>query len=124
MLEIHEKKSFEGYENIVSQINEEKIKVIESFSSDIVDGYGVYSVTREKITVYDYDGSDLNIIDGIIRTILFKGQFKGINVCEFALLDGSKYDRLKALKFISDPDKTIHDIADFMNNCKKCKELQ
>lgn len=124
MLEIHEKKSFEGYENIVSQINTEKIKVIESFSSDIVDGYGVYSVSRDKITVYDYDGSDLNIIDGIIRTILFKGQFKGINVCEFALLDNSKYDKLKALKFINDSDKIIHDIADFMNNCKKCKELQ
>lgn len=124
MLEIHEKKSFEGYENIVSQINAEKIKVIESFSSDIVDGYGVYSVSGDKITVYDYDGSDLNIIDGIIRTILFKGQFKGINVCEFALLDNSKYDKLKALKFINDSDKIIHDIADFMNNCKKCKELQ
>lgn len=124
MLEIHEKKSFEGYENIVSQINAEKIKVIESFSSDIVDGYGVYSVSGDKITVYDYDGSDLNIIDGIIRTILFKGQFKGINVCEFAILDNSKYDKLKALKFINDSDKIIHDIADFMNNCKKCKELQ
>lgn len=124
MLEIHEKKSFEGYENIVSQINAEKIKVIESFSSDVVDGYGVYSVSGDKITVYDYDGSDLNIIDGIIRTILFKGQFKGINVCEFALLDESKYDKLKALKFINDSDKIIHDIADFMNNCKKCKELQ
>ena len=124
MLEIHEKKSFEGYENIVSQINAEKIKVIESFSSDVVDGYGVYSVSGDKITVYDYDGSDLNIIDGIIRTILFKGQFKGINVCEFSLLDNSKYDKLKALKFINDSDKIIHDIADFMNNCKKCKELQ
>lgn len=124
MLEIHEKKSFEGYENIVSQINAEKIKVIESFSSDIVDGYGVYSVSGKKITVYDYDGSDLNIIDGIIRTILFKGQFKGINVCEFALLDNSKYDKLKTLKFISDSEKIINDIADFMNNCKKCKELQ
>lgn len=123
MLEIHEKKSFEGYEKIISQINAEKIKVIESFSSDIVDGYGIYSVSREKITVYDYDGSDMNIIDGIIRTILFKGQFKGINVCEFALLDNSKYDRLKALKFINDSDKIIHDIADFMSNCKKCKEL-
>lgn len=124
MLEIHEKKSFEGYEKIVSKINEEKIKVIESFSSDVVDGYGVYSVSGDKITVYDYDGSDLNIIDGIIRTILFKGQFKGINVCDFALLDESKYDKLKALKFINDSDKIIHDIADFMDNCKKCKELQ
>lgn len=124
MLEIHEKKSFEGYENIVSQINAEKIKVIESYSSDVVDGYGVYSVSGDKITVYDYDGSDLNIIDGIIRTILFKGQFKGINVCEFALFDDSKYDKLKALKFINDSDKIIHDITDFMNNCKKCKELQ
>lgn len=124
MLEIHVKKDTEGYENIIAKINTEKVKIIESFSSGIVDGYGVYSVSDGKITVFDYDGSDLNVIDGIIRTILFKGQFKGINECEFALVDAEKYDKLSKLKFVSDSDKTIRDISDFMNNCKKCKEIQ
>lgn len=124
MLEIHEKKSTEGYDNLLSQINAQNIKIIESFSSDVVDGYGIYSAADGKITVYDYDGDDLNIIDGIIRTILFKGQFKGINECKFSLIDNSKYKKLESLKFIGDSDKTIHDIADFMNNCKKCKEIK
>lgn len=124
MLEIHEKKSQDGYEKIISQIGAENVKIIESYSSDVVDGYGVYSAIPGKITVYDYDGSDIGIIDGIIRTILFKGQFKGINECEFALLDESKYGKLITLKFVSETDKTIHDIAYFMNNCKKCKEIK
>ncbi len=123
MLEIHEKKSTDGYEKILSLINEENIKIIESFSSGIVDGYGIYSVVKDKITIHDYDGSDLNVIDGIIRTILFKGQFKGINCCEFRLCDNKKYDKLSILKFINDSEKVINDISDFMNNCKKCKEL-
>lgn len=124
MLEIHEKKSNDGYEKILSQIENENVKILESFSSGIVDGYGIYAVENGAVVVYDYDGSDLNIIDGIIRTILFKGQFKNINECRFALINSEKYEKLGMLKFISDSDKTIHDISDFMSNCKKCKEIQ
>lgn len=124
MLEIHEKKEHDGYEKIISDIKAENVKIIESFTSGVVDGYGIYTASAGKITVYDYDGSDMNIIDGIIRTILFKGQFKGINECEFALKDEKKYNKLISLRFISETDKTIHDISYFMNNCKKCKEIK
>ncbi len=124
MLEIHERKNFEGYENKISTISTENIKIVESFSSGIVDGYGIYSVSEDKITIYDYDGSDLNVIDGVIRTILFKAQFKGINICEFSLTDTSKYEKLTVLKFVNDSDKIINDISDFMDSCKKCKEIQ
>lgn len=124
MLEIHEKKSFDGYEKQIAMIDAENLKIVESYSSGIIDGYGIYSNSKDKITVFDYDGSDINIIDGIIRTILFKGQFKGINVCEFALIDNQKYEKLSVLNFIKDSNKIIQDIESFMGNCKKCKELQ
>ena len=117
MLEIHEKKNFEGYEDIINKIGREELRIIESFSNGMVDGYGIYAVYPEQITIYDFDGNDFDIIDGIIRTILFKGQFKGINSCEFKLVAAD-------LNFIENRGGYIRNIDEFMNNCKKCKELR
>lgn len=100
MLEIHEKKNFEGYEDIINKIGREELRIIESFSNGMVDGYGIYAVYPEQITIYDFDGNDFDIIDGIIRTILFKGQFKGINSCEFKLVDNDKNKIAADLNFI------------------------
>ncbi|MBQ7047272.1 MAG: hypothetical protein IJN85_06005 [Oscillospiraceae bacterium] len=124
MLEIHEKQSHNGYENQISLIGNENVKIIESYSSDVVDGFGIYAVDGGEIIIYDYDGADLAVIDGIIRTILFKAQFKGINSAHFRLIDNEKYDKLEKLRFISGDVKAIDDIANFMDNCKKCKELK
>ena len=41
MLEIHEKKNFEGYEDIINKIGREELRIIESFSNGMVDGYGI-----------------------------------------------------------------------------------
>ena len=67
MLEIHEKKNFEGYEDIINKIGREELRIIESFSNGMVDGYGIYAVYPEQITIYDFDGNDFDIIDGIIQ---------------------------------------------------------
>lgn len=124
MLEIHEKKSFEGYEKQLELIKKDNVKIIESYSSGIVDGYGIYLVESDEIVIYDYDGDDIAVIDGIIRTILFKAQFKGINKCRFGLIEDEKYEKLEKLRFVNDEVKVIEDIANFMDNCKKCKELK
>ena len=124
MLEIHEKKNFEGYEDIINKIGREELRIIESFSNGMVDGYGIYAVYPEQITIYDFDGNDFDIIDGIIRTILFKGQFKGINSCEFRLVDNDKNKIAADLNFIENRGGYIRNIDEFMNNCKKCKELR
>lgn len=123
MLEIHEKKNFEGYEEKIAGIKNEGLHIIESFSNGIVDGYGIYTAYPEKIIIYDFDGDDLDIIDGIIRTILFKGQFKGIVACEFNLSEYKKNIAVD-LNFINNQDRYIKNIEEFMNNCKKCKELR
>ena len=85
---------------------------------------GIYAVYPEQITIYDFDGNDFDIIDGIIRTILFKGQFKGINSCEFKLVDNDKNKIAADLNFIENRGGYIRNIDEFMNNCKKCKELR
>lgn len=85
MLEIHEKKNFEGYEDIINKIGREELRIIESFSNGMVDGYGIYAVYPEQITIYDFDGNDFDIIDGIIRTILSKGSLMA-NSCDSSSL--------------------------------------
>ena len=111
MLEIHEKKNFEGYEDIINKIGREELRIIESFSNGMVDGYGIYAVYPEQITIYDFDGNDFDIIDGIIRTILFKGQFKGINSCEFKLVDNDKNKIAADLNFIENRGGYIRNLS-------------
>ncbi len=118
------RRNFEGYEDIINKIGREELRIIESFSNGMVDGYGIYAVYPEQITIYDFDGNDFDIIDGIIRTILFKGQFKGINSCEFKLVDNDKNKIAADLNFIENRGGYIRNIDEFMNNCKKCKELR
>jgi len=124
MLEIHEKTGIEGYEEIIDGIECDCLHIVESKNGDNADGYGIYSVDENGLTVYDYDSNDLNITDGIVRTILFKGMLGGINQCGFELKNKEKNKDLIRLGFITKKEKTITDINYFMNNCKKCKELR
>ena len=114
MLEIHEKKNTDGYENIIQNIDCQYLHIVESINGDSVNGYGIYSV----------DSSDMNVTDGIIRTILFKAMLSGINECIFEIKDENKIHNLTKLGFVMEHEQCINDISNFMINCKKCKELQ
>ncbi|MGN1480806.1 hypothetical protein [Porcipelethomonas sp.] len=124
MLEIHEKTDIAGYEHAVEKINVDSIHIVESFNGKEKNGYGIYSVNEDNVIIYDYKSNELDITDGIIRTILFKGMLGGKNRCEFELTDNEKYDDMIKLGFINKNVKCINDISDFMSNCKKCKELR
>ncbi|MBE6845412.1 MAG: hypothetical protein E7508_06845 [Ruminococcus sp.] len=121
MLEIHERQDTIGYENIVATILSENIHIVESKNGESTNGYGVYSVGENGLSIHDYESGEWDIIDGIIRTILFKGMLGGINRCEFQVRDVEKQQKLTKLGFINEESKTIEDINDFMSNCKKCK---
>ena len=43
MLEIHEKKNTDGYENIIQNIDCQYLHIVESINGDSVNGYGIYS---------------------------------------------------------------------------------
>lgn len=124
MLEIHEKKDTVGYEEIIDNIDCQYLHIVESINGQQVNGYGIYSVDENGIIIYDFNGSDMNITDGIIRTILFKAMLSGINECLFEIKNENKLHIIENLGFIKKNKKYIHDISDFMINCKKCKELQ
>ena len=124
MLEIHERQDTNGYENVVATILSENIHIVESINNGAVNGYGIYSVGDNGLAIHDYESSEWEIIDGIIRAILFKGMLGGINRCDFQVRDVEKQNKLIKLGFIKDDLKQIEDINDFMSNCKKCKHSQ
>ncbi len=124
MLEIHERQDTIGYENIISTILTENIKIVESKNGDEINGYGIYSVGENGLAIHYYDSEDWDIIDGIIRTILFKGLLGGINRCDFCVRDLEKQEKLIKLGFIKEDAKSIEDINDFMSSCKNCKHSQ
>jgi len=121
MLEIHERQDTLGYENIISNILSENLHIVESKNGEATNGYGIYSVDENGLTIHDYQSDEWEIIDGIIRTILFKGLLGGINRCDFQVRDLEKQTKLIKLGFIKEDLKQIEDINEFMSNCKNCK---
>ncbi len=121
MLEIHERQDTVGYENVVSTILSENIHIVESMNGDSKNGYGIYSVGENGLAIHEFESDEWEIIDGIVRTVLFKGMLAGINRCEFQVRDVEKQKKLIKLGFIKEDNKIIEDINDFMSNCKNCK---
>ena len=124
MLEIHERQDTVGYESITQRINNGSIHIVESLNGSEVNGYGIYSIEvsgeTQEICIYDYSSDEWDIIDGLIRTILFKGMLGGINKCDFRLLNNEKMAKLIKLGFITEERLSIDDINDFMSGCKSC----
>lgn len=124
MLEIHERHDTNGYETIVGQITSGTVHIVESLDKGNVNGYGVYTADAvddtQVIVIYDYSGEEWDIIDGVIRTILFKGMLGGINKCEFRITDSEKKAKLIKLGFITEDRLSVDDINDFMSGCKSC----
>ena len=124
MLEIHERQDTVGYESITQRINNGSIHIVESLNGSEVNGYGIYSIEAngetQEICIYDYSSDEWDIIDGLIRTILFKGMLGGINKCDFRLFNNEKMAKLIKLGFITEERLSIDDINDFMSGCKSC----
>ena len=126
MLEIHERNDTNGYEAVVGSITNGTVHIVESLNKGDVNGYGVYTTDgtadAQHIVIYDYSGEEWDIIDGVIRTILFKGMLGGINKCDFRISDNDKMAKLTKLGFITADRLSIDDINDFMSGCKSCKK--
>lgn len=123
MLEIKEKFSTDGYERIIESAPDSCIHITEAFDGNTVTGFIAYSYESDKTVIHDYDdGGDLYLCDGLVRSVLFKSCLKGIDTAVFQLNDESKYINLVKLRFVQNDSRTLDNLDDFMNNCKKCKE--
>lgn len=124
MLEILQKNSIDGYENLLEKIDCDKkdILIVESMDNSKVNGYGIFSYNEEDLVIYAFDANDdLMLLDGIIRAMLFKASMKGIDKVTFNVSTDGEINLLKRLHYVNDDGTSIESIADFMNNCRNCK---
>lgn len=117
MLEIHECSDYRAYSAQLEKIDVLCPVIVESYDGDKITGYGIYSCEPEKAVVYDFsDTDDLYLLDGIIRTMLFKASVMGIEYAEFDVADEHKRGLLEKLKY----SRTIESLSEFFSGCKNC----
>jgi len=126
MLKILETSDNAKYSTILEKISipeYAELHISEAKENDGVKGYIIYSYTPEQVTIYDVnDGHDYNYCDGLVRSVLFKAELKGIEKAVFLVDNPEMLKRLTLLGFVKNDEKTIDNIVDIMENCKKCKE--
>jgi hypothetical protein len=120
MLEIVQAKDYKKYGELFEKlkIEDEIISVVEAMDNKKVIGCGIYHFD-EKSVIVDYidSGDDLQLYDGIVRSILFLAMNNGINRAVFNFDD---YSDLVKLKFTNGKDNFINDISEILVSCKKC----
>lgn len=126
MLEILEQKNPENYQEIlkllaVSEFAE--LHVSEAIEDQKVKGWIIYAYEPEQVIIYQVsDGNDWNQCDGLVRSVLFKAQLRGLNQALFLEQNAAMQERLAKLGFMKNNQKKLDNIMDIMENCKKCKE--
>ncbi len=122
MLEIREKFTADGYEELSGSAASDSFHITEAVDKDEVIGFIAYSYEKDKTVVYDYDDDgDLMLCDGLVRSVIFKSCIKAVETMEFQLSDEKKYANLRKLKFLPENSKTAENIDRFMNGCQNCK---
>lgn len=121
MLQIIKKDGTEGYEKILEKLEltgNAEISISEAVDGEKVDGYGIYELRPDCITVYMIsDNGDLMLADGILRSILFLAAFKGVEKAVFEKGSEKLPNRLGILK-----DGTVLEpISDIFGGCEGCK---
>ncbi len=120
MLEIQEKFSTDGYEQLVSKAGNAELHITEALEGGNVTGYIAYAYGSDKTVVYGFDdGGDLLLCDGLVRSVMFKSALKGIEHMLFDI-DGG-FENLVKLKFLKEGSKLCSDLSGFMNSCQSCK---
>lgn len=134
MLEILEQKNPENYQEILKEIRSRKnprisgledaeIHISEAIENQDVKGWILYAYQSGQVIIYEVsDGGDWNQCDGLVRSVLFKAQLRGINQAWFLEENPVMIQRLAKLGFMKNNQKKLNNIMDVMENCKKCKE--
>ena len=123
MLEILETNDFDRYYGITAIIRGD-YHLSELKEGDKVKGFIAYDYHPEEVVIYavDAENHDYNYLDGLVRSVLFKAELKGIEKAVFCEYNSTVWERLELLGFVKNDQKSIENISEFMENCKKCKE--
>lgn len=123
MLEIVQARDYKKYYKLFEKLNiaDEIVSVAEAMDNENVIGFGIYHYSNNSVVIDYIDSkSDLELYDGIARTILFLALNNNINSAVFNVDD--KINLIK-LRFISENENSIGNIANFMDTCKNCKNF-
>ena len=122
MLRIVKREDNNGYESILASLdlcNVSDIMISEAVSENGVDGYVIYEISDDSITVYDVNSSgDIMLLDGLVRSALFLAAMRGIETAVFTTADRS--DLIK-LRFISAESNVLEPISEMLSGCEHCK---
>ena len=127
MLRILEQKNFDAYQQLIQNLNlpsELQIHLTEALDDENqVKGYILYAYQPESVLIYALDdGQDWNYCDGLIRSVLFKAQLRGLEKAVFQMPDSAVKERLVKLGFVKNNQNILENISEVMESCKKCKE--
>ncbi|MBP5578365.1 MAG: hypothetical protein J6X56_02625 [Ruminococcus sp.] len=121
MLEIQERLSSDGYEELRKAAGGAELHITEALDKGEVIGYIAYSYGTDRTVVYGLDdGGDIMLCDGLVRSVMLKSVMKGIKRMLFEL-DDSCFDKLKKLRFVKGDSRQCGDLDSFMNGCQSCK---
>lgn len=126
MLEMRELPDIKKYSEIINSLPDKNAdyKVIESFGkAKMITGFAVYSYEEDAVVIHHCEyGEDIELCDGILRTVLFKAIFKGIDrgIC---LACEDKTNLFDKMRYPQNDGHEIASINNFLNSCKKCKEI-
>lgn len=126
MLEILQARNKENYREKISNLN---LDYDSTFAVEATDegnslGYGIYHfVVDENYTPiveidYVFDNSDILLLDGIIRSVLFLAMMRNVDKAKFNL---TQTDEILKLGFVQNNYNYLDSIAKFMSKCKSCK---
>lgn len=126
MLEILQTRSKEKYKEKISELNLDfdSTFVVEATDEGSSLGFGIYhfGIDEDFDPVVELDcicdNSDLLLLDGIIRSVLFLAMMKGIDRAKFNL---TQIEEISKLGFVQNNYNYLNSIAKFMSKCKSCK---
>ncbi len=123
MLKIIEQKDKNAYAALRAQLPAHVLLHITEAVEDsgAVSGYIAYAYEPEQVVIYAVeDGGDPDACDGLVRSVLFKAELRGLERAVFAMDEPSAH--LRQLGFVRNDEKTLENITEIMEGCKKCKE--
>ena len=107
MLQILEQKDLTGYADRLRTLPAD-VHVSEAIENDRVIGYILYAYTPQCVEIYAVeDGSDWNYCDGLVRSVLFKAQLRGLQSAHFRITDPAMHHRLGVLGFIKNDENIL-----------------
>lgn len=121
MLEIREIHDFSAYAELLGKISSQQPHIIEAIENNACVGIAVFDYTSSAVRLLHISCTgDLYLFDGIVRTVMFKGELRGLEKALLPTDDDSAVGRLTSLGFLAGGKSEVR-IADFLGKCKHCE---